>query len=472
MFGRFKIGEENNDEKVKKLHLSKAKNDGQKGAGAGGNSSSSSGSFHAGGGSGSGGLHGISVGKKGVQVAGKTLVVTTKFNKSGYNNRTGKTVSNKQLGGHAAASLSYMNQESRNTDLERDEELSNVYNKDGRMTNEELKEKQQELEEKGAQAFRRTELSPGQDLSREEMETLVRNTMQRFEETTGKSYSDYQFAIHTNTKNVHAHINIQGDKQNIEWNREQLQTFKVIAAEETRNLLNDRVQERALDRQIERESKHLERLTAAEKINQETKSLKSDLRGEKTEEVEKLVQEKTKDISFSKAEIEQIKEVERANGYLQHLQKNEPENGEKIQNAERWKAAAEKDMSYDTHVKYENLKERVEEIKGSKELQDINDKFKDKRVELVREQTDKVREIGLTKEADRALSKEITTEEKTSLTNNHAVEAKEHELENDKHLTHAQQIDKQIDGKLDNKHNEIDYDKPQKQQSQSQGRSL
>ena len=139
-----------------------------------------------------------SISKGGVVVNKQTVIVKSNFEMAGRMNKQGKRNNAKTLGSHASASLSYMENHGAR-DLEQNDDLSNLYDQNGeRMSKEQFNELKQELNE-GIGAFRRTVIDVGHnELDREDMNRLVRESMQQFQEQTGKQF-DYAYAIHTDT---------------------------------------------------------------------------------------------------------------------------------------------------------------------------------------------------------------------------------------------------------------------------------
>jgi hypothetical protein len=209
-------------------------------------SSSSSSSGGEGSGSGGGGSSGGSWrstsaahSKGGVVVKNQTVIVKSNFEMAGRLNKSGKRPNSKAVGSHASASLSYMDNHGAK-DLDQDENLSNTYDQNGeRISKEDFDALKKELEE-GISAFRRTVIDTGQsDLDRDDLNRLMRESMQDFKEQSGKEF-EYVYAIHSNTQNIHAHVLSIGESSEINMTKEHLQIFKEIVADKTEELLNDR----------------------------------------------------------------------------------------------------------------------------------------------------------------------------------------------------------------------------------------
>ena len=194
--------------------------------------------------------------KGGVVVNKQSIIVKTNFEMAGRLNKSGKRPTSKEVGSHASASLNYMNNHG-SKDLENDSSLSNTYHETGeRMTKEEFKELDKDLKD-DTQAFRRIIIDTGQkEFNREDLNKLVRESMQDFKEQNGKSF-EYKFAIHTDTEQIHAHITAYGKNSDINFTKEHLQNFKLIVGAKTNEIL--------LNMQLEKERD----LTLNEQIDKE-----------------------------------------------------------------------------------------------------------------------------------------------------------------------------------------------------------
>ena len=197
--------------------------------------------------------------KGGFVVQGQTVIVKTNYEVAGKMKRDGSRASRKDVGTHASASLDYMN--NHGAEDIKDNDLSNIYNEEGdRLSKEEFKDLKREMESgEEFQAMRRVMIDPGQEdnLTRDEINQIVRESMNDFMRKTDKEF-DFKFAIHTdkieNGGNMHAHVIITGDARDININREQLQTLKQTISEKTHEVL----QEKELDCSYEKElDKHL-----------------------------------------------------------------------------------------------------------------------------------------------------------------------------------------------------------------------
>ena len=176
--------------------------------------------------------------KGGVVVNKQTVIVKSNFEMAGRLNKEGKRNSAKTLGSHASASLNYMENHGAR-DLEKNDELSNIYDEIGeRLSKEEFDELKKELNE-GIGAFRRTVIDTGHnELEREDLNRLVRESLQEFQERSGKQF-EYAYAIHTDTDHMHTHILSYGESHQINMTKEHLQLFKQVVGEKTNELLQE-----------------------------------------------------------------------------------------------------------------------------------------------------------------------------------------------------------------------------------------
>ena len=207
---------------------------------------------------------------------GQTVVVKTNFEIAGKMKKDGTRATRASVGSHASASLDYMNGHGAE-DLENDNDLSNIYDEEGnRLTQEEYKDFKTELNSEDNQAFRRIVISPGQDLSREEMIELVKNTMNNYMESADKSF-DYKFAIHTDTNNIHAHVLAVGDAKDINMTKTQLNMLKSSVSENTHQILHNREHNlsqdfnKTLDSELEKTDKEIKELEC--NIKEQEKSI-------------------------------------------------------------------------------------------------------------------------------------------------------------------------------------------------------
>lgn len=190
--------------------------------------------------------------KGGIVVNKQTVIVKSNFEMAGRLNKQGKRNSAKTLGSHASASLTYMGNHGAR-DLDNDPPLSNIYDENGeRMSKDDYEKLKQDLND-GVDAFRRTVIDVGQsDLDRDDMNRLVRESLQEFQEKSGKKF-EYIYAIHTDTDNIHAHVLSHGKSHEINMTKEHLQLFKQTVGEKTNELLQEQKLENERNRSFEKQ---------------------------------------------------------------------------------------------------------------------------------------------------------------------------------------------------------------------------
>jgi len=228
-----------------------------------------------------------------VNVQGSTVVVKSNYKVAGRRYKDG-IASRKSVGSHAAASLDYINNHGAG-DLEQDENLSNVYDEYGeRLTKEEFKDLIKSLKhDEENQAFRRSVISiDKEDLTREDLVEIVKNSMNEFMDKTENSF-DFKFAIHTDTDNIHAHVIATGNAKDIMINKEQLLDLKLTIAEKTEERLVEKQleQDHSIDKIIEKfvEEDKDKSLTLNQQIDKELDGKLDDKFRE--EEVNKVIKE-------------------------------------------------------------------------------------------------------------------------------------------------------------------------------------
>lgn len=228
-----------------------------------------------------------------VNVQGSTVVVKSNYKVAGRRYKDG-IASRKSVGSHAAASLDYINNHGAG-DLEQDENLSNVYDEYGeRLTKEEFKDLIKSLKhDEENQAFRRSVISiDKEDLTREDLVEIVKNSMNEFMDKTENSF-DFKFAIHTDTDNIHAHVISTGNAKDIMINKEQLLDLKLTIAEKTEERLVEKQleQDHSIDKIIEKfvEEDKDKSLTLNKQIDKELDGKLDDKFRE--EEVNKVIKE-------------------------------------------------------------------------------------------------------------------------------------------------------------------------------------
>ena len=101
----------------------------------------------------------ISAGKNGVKVNNQTVIFKTNFTQTGYNKSSKTVLNSKEVGSKAAANINYIDRERAN-EKEENDELSNSYNMEKKLTKEELESIKNDLKE-GRESFRRDVISLG-----------------------------------------------------------------------------------------------------------------------------------------------------------------------------------------------------------------------------------------------------------------------------------------------------------------------
>lgn len=182
----------------------------------------------------------------------KSVVVKTNYTFAGHSkSKAGKRLSGAEVISKAQANLNYITRDGANQDLEK-ENFSTLYNSVGQLLDkEEYAAFKSDLNEMDISGFRRVMISPKEELTRDEMKDLVTTSLRDFARETGKE-ANAVFSIHTNTEHIHAHVLIVAEHFNdLKWSQNDLQHFKEIVAENTRELINDR--ELIVDKTIEQE---------------------------------------------------------------------------------------------------------------------------------------------------------------------------------------------------------------------------
>ena len=120
------------------------------------------------------------------------------------------------------------------------------------------------------------------------------------------------------------------------------------------------------------------------------------------------------------------------------MEKDKENNQEKIAQATKWEEKTEAKIKLETKGKFEYLKQEIEEFKKSDNFKNLNKDFKNEQKILNKENL-KIEEKEL---KPLSLDKVLKTDDEQKI---------------DKTLTYEQQIDKAIDGKLDNKIRSFHY---------------
>lgn len=375
----------------------------------------------------------ISQGKNGVKVNNQTIVFKTNFTQTGYNKSSRTVLKSSEVGSKAAANINYIERERAN-EKEENEELSNSYNMEKKLTKEELESIKNDLKE-GTESFRRDVISLDFDdkLTMQEQLEIIRESYNSFNDDFKKNPKNIIINIHNNTDHKHAHVLVAGKKEDTQLNKQQLQHIKLTIASKTAAKLNEKGQVHSLENLIQKEERKLQTMEKytdlREKINLKEKdfNLKVEQEFNKFSKVVLTNEEKTL-----------INDLQKARGWKQFLEKDKENNQEKIAKATKWEEKAEAKLKLETKGKFEYLKQEIEEFKKSDNFKNLNQDFKNEQKFLNKENL-KVEEKDL---KPLTLDKVLKTEDEQKI---------------DKTLTLEQQIDKAIDGKLDNNIRSFQY---------------
>ena len=185
---------------------------------------------------------------KGQKAAGKASAAAGYGASHGGANKSSNTSS---VGSKAAASESYQNRESSQSqaqkeqketlEQERGERMSNTYNSDGElMTQSEFKEYKSELTQSNIEGMRRIVISPDPmlNITPQEMSSITRDAMQSWQEYSGKQF-DFTYAVHDGQSVIHSHVLMTSENKNdINMASRQLETFKSFIDEAIQNQLD------------------------------------------------------------------------------------------------------------------------------------------------------------------------------------------------------------------------------------------
>ncbi len=178
---------------------------------------------------------------KGQKAAGKASAAAGYGASHGGANKSSNTSS---VGSKAAASESYQNRESSQSqtqkeqketlEQERGEKMSNTYNRDGElMTQSEFRQYKSELAQSDIEGMRRIVISPDPilNITPQEMSSITRDAMHSWQECSGKQF-DFTYAVHDGQSVIHSHVLMTSEKQNdINMASRQLETFKGLIDE-------------------------------------------------------------------------------------------------------------------------------------------------------------------------------------------------------------------------------------------------
>ena len=375
----------------------------------------------------------ISQGKNGVKVNNQTIVFKTNFTQTGYNKSSRTVLKSSEVGSKAAANINYIERERAN-EKEENEELSNSYNMEKKLTKEELESIKNDLKE-GTESFRRDVISLDFDdkLTMQEQLEIIRESYNSFNDDFKKNPQNIIINIHTNTDHQHAHVLVTGKKEDTQLNKQQLQHIKLTIASKTAAKLNEKGKVHSLENLIQKEERKLQTMEKYTDLREKIFDKQKDFNLKVEEEFNKFSK-----VSLTNEEKVLINDLQKARGYKNFLEKDKENNQEKIAKAEKWEERAEAKIKLETLGKFEYLKQEIEEFKKSDNFKNLNKDFKNEQKILNKENL-KIEEKEL---KPLSLDKVLKTDDEQKI---------------DKTLTYEQQIDKAIDGKLDNKTRSFQY---------------
>lgn len=410
MFKKVKKGILEQDSlKSSKLKLSIAKNDSTKNLAKQKNSNSR---FH------------LST-NKGISINGKKFIVKSMgYQVSGFDKKSGKVITRKDVGNSLKRIMDYIKREDSQNDY--DSENSLLYNFEKELTHDELKDLKSNIEELAG--VHHLAISAGQDLDREENAIMVRNTMSRFKEETGKNM-EYVFAFHTDKldkdgeiKNAHAHIVMYSEtnKNDIMINNEQLQMLKIIAAEETLKILDDRGDhDKFLEREIQHSKELHEKIQISNDLMNQFKESKSDLAVE--EQFNLKIEFAKQENPFSKEDLEIFSQLQKAKGYETHLERTNGD--EKKLEFIKEKIGALENSLEDKNIE-EKLKAMIEDFKSSDAAKSIHSNATDERlIEASKTGREIEKQTGFKDKEEQLIDRELTSNRDIKFSTDSAVES-------------------------------------------------
>ena len=256
----------------------------------------------------------ISAGKRGVQINNQTVIFKTNFTQTGYNKSSKTVLNSKEVGSKATANLNYIERERAN-EKEENEELSNSYNMEKKLTKEELESIKNDLKE-GTESFRRDVISLGFDdkLTTQEQVEIIRESYNSFNDDFKKNPQNIIINIHNNTDHKHAHVLVTGKKEDTQLNKQQLQHIKLTIASKTAAKLNEKGQVHSLENLIQKEEKKLQVMEKYTDLREKIFDKQKDFNLKVEEEFNKFSK-----VSLTNEEKLLINDLQKAKGYKQFL---------------------------------------------------------------------------------------------------------------------------------------------------------
>ncbi|MFX4242478.1 hypothetical protein ACOL22_06820 [Aliarcobacter butzleri] len=366
----------------------------------------------------------VNVDKNGTKVNNKTILFKTNFTKAGFNFSNKTVLTKEEIGAKAVANINYIGREKANENVE-NEEYSNSYNLEKKLTKEELEDIKNELKN-GVGAMRRdvVSLDFDKELSNKEQLEIIREAYKKFEEDTNKRPSNVVINLHTNTQHKHAHILVTGEEKDVSLNRQQLQHFKLILANKTAEVLERKGLENSLENYIKREEKGLERL----ELYAKTKEIINKIEKEINEKNEEKFKDFAKNLNFTKEDLDNFKEKQKIEGYKHFINNNTKltieQKAEKWENAEKWEDKFNAKIDENFAEKFKDFKE---ELKLYNNKNTLNNYFKEEQKTIIENigtnlniKLKDLKEIKM----EKALTLAIEVKEKIELTINKDLEEK------------------------------------------------
>ncbi|WP_152056936.1 hypothetical protein [Aliarcobacter butzleri] len=377
----------------------------------------------------------VNVDKNGTKVNNKTILFKTNFTKEGFNFSNKTVFTKKEIGAKAVANINYIGREKANESVE-NEEYSNSYNLEKKLTKEELEDIKNELKE-GVGAMRRDVISLDFDkeLSNKEQLEIIREAYKKFEEDTNKRPSNIIINLHTNTEHKHAHVLVVGEEKDVSLNRQQLQHFKLILANKTAEVLENKGLKNSLENYIKREEKGLERL----ELYAKTKEIINKIEKEINEKNEEKFKDFAKNLNFTKEDLDNFKEKQKIEGYKHFINNNTKltieEKAKKWEKAEKWEDKFNAKIDENFAEKFKDFKE---ELKLYNNKNNLNNDFRETQKVVIAATGAKISIKDLKEiKMEKALTLAIEVKEKIELTISKDLEEKFKTFTKDLNFTKA-----------------------------------
>lgn len=266
------------------------------------------------------------------------------------------------------------------SDLSINEIKTNIMNEKGKMTYKEFNDYKSVSKEKGIDASTRLEISPKEQLNRDQLELLATKLLSETKRLTGKDFDGF-FSIHTNTDHNHIHMDFNGSKNQVILSAEQLQFIKVVAAEITLDIVKSADAEKHLEKEMER----LEIAKKVQILKDEFNLVKKELAVEREMNISNLSYNLNKNIGITQKEIDLVELKTKYENILSSqktklLTERNPEKikelEKKIGFTEKSLDATNKKITPEMIEKREEFKELFERAKQSLYMNDIKEEHK------------------------------------------------------------------------------------------------